>query len=561
MQNTDVPNAPQNNQSETVDAPIVAVTVYSDRARITRRGRVMLEAGSRELLIGNLPANLDLNSLRAAGRGDVAVKILSVESRELPLDKTPHQAAREVQAELEKVQDEGASLTKRDEVLQQRLQTLRELAEKSAGRYARTLAENQTSLEAAGQLLDFIETQSSQVHAQRAALEQKRRENGARQVTLQNRLKQLRSARQRSVQNVVVAVEAAGGGEWELEVSYVVPGARWMPLYDARLQLLPPADPTGLLEGKLQLSYLAKVEQNTGENWDNVALTLSTARPGLGTLPPKLDPIYVDVPRSVAAPRRYRAAGRVAESAESDESISEMLDMLAPVEKDPTAAPAAAAPVEAQHESAEVKSEGATVTFELPRRMSVPADGQPHRATIAGHEFPCRLIYQAVPRRTEWAYLRATIENHSQLTLLAGEVNIFRDDTFVGAAQLEFVAPGQEFKLFLGPDEQVHAKRELARRDVEKNLVGNVRRQTLGYRIAIENLKPHRVNLLVLDQVPVSRHEQIKVKLRHADPQPEVTDLGELRWEFTMAPGSKREVTYDYTVESPRDMTVTGVTD
>jgi len=334
-----------------------------------------------------------------------------------------------------------------------------------------------------------------------------------------------------------------------------VPGARWMPLYDARLQLLPPTDPTGLLEGKLQLSYLAKVEQNTGENWDDVALTLSTARPGLGTLPPKLDPIYVDASRPAAAYMMGRA--RMAESTEYDESVSEMLGSLMPVEKDPTAA----APVEAQYEIAEVKSEGATVTFELPRRMSVPADGQPHRATIAAHEFPCRLSYQAVPRRTEWAYLRATIENQSPLTLLVGEVNIFRDDTFVGASRLEFVAPGQEFKLFLGPDEQVHARRELVRRDVEKNLVGNVRRQTFGYRIAVENLKPYRVSLFMLDQIPVSRHEQIKLKLRHADPQPEINDLGEMRWEFTMTPGSKRDVGYDYTIESPRDMAVTGLTD
>src|SRR5687768_4711228 len=115
MQSTDALSAPQNNQGEAMDAPIVAVTVYSDRARITRRGRVTLEAGTREFLVGDLPANLDLNSLRAAGRGEVAVKILSVESRELPLDKNPHQAAREAQDELEKVQDDGSALTRRDE--------------------------------------------------------------------------------------------------------------------------------------------------------------------------------------------------------------------------------------------------------------------------------------------------------------------------------------------------------------------------------------------------------------------------------------------------------------
>ncbi len=107
---------------------------------------------------------------------------------------------------------------------------------------------------------------------------------------------------------VTVSVESAGAGDFELEVIYTVYGAQWEPLYDARVQLLVPDSPDGLLEGKLQLSYLAKITQNTGEDWNDVALTLSTAQPNLGTLPPKLEPLYVDVSRpampAMAAPCR-----------------------------------------------------------------------------------------------------------------------------------------------------------------------------------------------------------------------------------------------------------------
>jgi uncharacterized protein (TIGR02231 family) len=247
---------------------------------------------------------------------------------------------------------------------------------------------------------------------------------------------------------------------------------------------------------------------------------------------------------AMPAPSRARHSAALAESVEPEDFEA-----------------AVAAPQIATIAQAEVETKGSTVTFNLPRSMSVPADGQPHRSLIALSEFPCRLDYRAVPQRTELAYLRASVTNDSELSLLPGSVNIFRDGVFIGSSNLEAIAPGQGFKLFLGADEQVRTKRELTRRDVDKNLMGNVRRHTYAHLIKLENLKPYRVSLTVLDQIPVSRHEQIKVKLRHAEPAPQTDDLGELRWELVLAPESKQELSYEYTVESPREMVLSGLTE
>jgi uncharacterized protein (TIGR02231 family) len=548
-----------------VEAPIVAVTVYTDRAQITRRGRIALqEAGVQELIVGGLPAGLDPNSLRAAGRGSIPVTIIGVESKERHLTETPYQGARELQEQLQALQDEDKALEHKDETLSKRLDVIQMLADNSARRYASTLAAGDTPLEAAGQMLDFVSEQMAQAQAERGVVERERRENARKQQALQSQISQLQGAKSRRDHYVKVTVEAQGVGEFELELLYVVPGAGWVPLYDARLalqavqQTAAPAPNDSSVpnanapEATLTLSYLASLHQNTGEDWTDVALTLSTARPSMGSLPPKLEPMYISVaypaPPAMlgAAPMPASMAQRsmsrqVAKEADDDDSV--LFDMMAIPEQ------------------AVVETSGATVTFGLPHSMSVPADGQPHRATIAINEFPCRLDYRAVPRRAELGYLRATIVNKSNLVLLPGEANIFRDGVFVGSSQIESVAPGQEFKLFLGPDDQVRTRRELTRRDVDKNLIGNVRRHTYAYSITLENLKSHRVPLSVLDQVPVSRHEQIKVKLRHAEPAPATNDLGELRWDLTLAPGSKRDLTYEYTVESPRDLMVSGLSE
>ncbi len=543
-----------------IEALISQVTVFSDRAQITRRAAVQLEGGAQELVIAGLPAALDENSLRASGSGTVAVKILGVESKLRPLEKTPHQEVREVQAQLEAAQDEGGEIKQRADILYQREKTVRELSDSAAKRFARGLAEGTTSLESIVQMLDFSQAQQENINQQRAALKEEERANSEKQVMLGQRLKQFQSGTKRSEMGVTISVESAGAGNFDLEVIYTVPGARWQPLYDARVQLLPPDSPDGLLEGKLQLSYLAKITQNTGEDWNDVTLTLSTAQPNLGTLPPKLAPLYVDVFRP-AMPAMAMAAAPMMKARratpEDEDTIGSMLDAC-------IAAPqsvAAPAPIIAAPEAAKVESSGAGVSYELPRRLSVPADGEAHRGTIAMHEFPIRLDYQAIPRRTEFAYLRATILNDSGLSLLAGQANIYRDGAFIGAAQMQKTAPNQEFKLFLGPDEQLRAKRELVRREVDKNLIGNVRRQNFGYKIEVENGKAHRVELTILDQIPVARHEQIKVKPHHPAPPPETDDLGILTWKLNLTAGTKHELHSDYIVESPREMNLTGLTE
>ena len=538
-----------------LEATIAHVTVYSDRALVTRRARIELQSGARELVLENLPANLDTDSIRARGQGEIAVKIIGVESQTVFLSTENQDAARNLQRELDGVEAEGALLGDEIEVLEQRLKTLEEMAHNVAVQYAKTLAAGETSLQATGETLDFLQTQSVNVHRERTALEARKRDNAARQIALRGQVQQFQNGRQKQAQKIIVAIEASGAGAWNLEVSYVVFGARWKPLYDVRALLSPPPLPENELAGTIQLSYLASITQSSGEDWPDAMLTLSTAQPSLGSLPPKLAPLYVSNVQTMPAPKMSRARHLEEETALYDLAAPALTAEAAPMEM-----MRKAVSVTAEIETATTKTEGATVTFELPRPFSVPSDGQPHRAQIAQEEFAGKFDYFAIPRRSETAYLRATIQNRA-LSLLAGEANIFRDDTFVGKTPLDAIAPHEEWQIFLGPDEQVQTHHELERREVDKNFIGNVRRQNFGYKIASENLKAHRVHLELLDQIPVSRHEQIKVKLKHAEPAPHADEMGILKWELTLDAHSEREVHFETGVESPRDMNVIGLED
>jgi uncharacterized protein (TIGR02231 family) len=309
----------------------------------------------------------------------------------------------------------------------------------------------------------------------------------------------------------------------------------------------------------MQLSYLAEITQTTGEDWSNVSLILSTAKPGLGTIPPKLDPWYIDVP-TPPAPVMERRKDRTEEP------------MMIPAFLKQNYRPAAAAKEEvadfdtltmeyaAETVVAEVSQQGSVVTFQIGGGGNIPSDNNPHKATILYDNFPCQFTYLAMPRLVSFAYLQAKAKNPAEgATLLPGKANIFRDEMFVGATNLDHIAPGQEFKLNLGIDEGIKLDRELIERQVDKKFLGGNRRITYAYRLTVTNLLDRLVTLELNDQIPHSRNEQIKVKLMKISPQIPLGELGRLTWELNLAAHSKTDIYYQFAIEHPENLQVVGL--
>jgi uncharacterized protein (TIGR02231 family) len=160
----------------------------------------------------------------------------------------------------------------------------------------------------------------------------------------------------------------------------------------------------------------------------------------------------------------------------------------------------------------------------------------------------------------EAAYRRAKASNDSLYTLLPGPANLFAGDEFIGATELELVAPQGEIELYLGADDRVKVERELKQREVDKRLIGDRRRLRYAYEITLENLLPAETTITLHDQLPVSRHENVKVKLASAEPQPtEHTELNLLRWELSLESKEKRTIRFDFVVEHPREMSLMGL--
>jgi uncharacterized protein (TIGR02231 family) len=517
-----------------IDTKISHVTVYTDRATVTRQGLITLDGSETQLVIDRLPTNIQQDSIRVSGRSDSEVKILSVNTNLQRFTKPVNEKLAEVAAEIESLEDQTRQIQAQIATVQMQSEFITGLRLKTEETFSSGLARQRLTL---GDTLSFIDTIGSKYTEYALSIEsyhQQHREIDKQLGVLRARQKSWSSPQ--STESYSVAIDiAASPGELQIELTYTINGANWKPLYDLRVNTI---------TQQLQLTYLAEIRQQTSEDWSEVSLILSTAQPSVGNIPPELDPWYVDI----------KTAPRMVATMAAMERSDEMLASPAPA--------AAGTMMRARKVSVSMATtdrQGNVVTFRLQGSSSIPHGGNPYKVTIAQDEQPCKLSYSLMPKLVEFAYLQAEVKNPQEgVTLLAGTANVFRDDNFVGQIELERVAPGQEFSLNLGIDEGIVVDRELVERQVDKKFLGSNRRIVCAYRLKIQNLQSSIAQTKLSEQIPHSRNEKIKIKLLKTEPATQLGKLGLLEWQIPLAVQQTREIYYQFAIEYPEDLSIEG---
>lgn len=528
-----------------VDSAISGVTVYTDRAVVTRTATVELAGGIAELVFANLPQALNERSLQVSGKGTAAALILDVSAKQTYVDFTPNARVKELEDQLRALGKEMRGLDDRGNLAQTQNTMLDRMETALFAPPAKDVP--RPDLSQFTNSLTFLTEQKAKLTAERAQLDEQREDLQNRINTVQRQLNELRGAGGRSYKTVTVRVSAEQAGNLQVALSYTVPGATWSPSYDARV-----------LSGDraVALGYFGLVRQNTGEDWKDVALTLSTARPGLGGAAPELGMWNLDVYNPIAL--RQMAEGR---------SMNEMRAKSLPA---PTIAGAmtlsdeADKPMEmkdAGMAAATIETGATSASFKIAVASSIPSDNSPQRVPITSARLKTQPEYNTTPKRLATAYLTARVYNTTEFPFLAGAMNVFLDGTFVATSSLRTVMAGEKFDLALGADEGISVKHKRVQKFTEETgLISKNTRITYEYLITVQNNKRTTEMINVIDQVPLSRNEKIIVKLLSPDAKDvKPTDEGTLKWTFDLKPAEKRELTVKFTVEYPNDVNVTGL--
>jgi uncharacterized protein (TIGR02231 family) len=538
--------APPKPRTRNVDSKISAVTVYADRAMVTRVAHLTLDVGEGTVVARGLPAALDEYSLRVAGLGPARVRIMGIKINREFADRPSTARTEKLRQALERADDERRVLADKREVVAERRRGVQALSEAAVNDLAKTIARRRMDLTEAEGVVSFFYDDLNKANAQLAKLDKALREKERELEKLRFEYEKTKAPRPREEKNVAVTYECSTGGEFDLALSYVMPGARWEPTYDLHFDEA---------DNETDVRYRAAVYQSTGEDWDGVRLKLSTARPQAGAAPPELEPKYVDFyePHRPApaptAPAEFaeRAKGRAGEEPE------ELVEAKADLEREAFYA--------AEEAEAAVEKRGPAVTYVAPGLPSVPADGEPHLVAVSSHRFRGDLAHVVIPERGEVAYLRANAANDAELTFLPGVANVFRGDEYVGRADLELTVPGAELEYYLGADDRLKVKYDGRRiTDEAAGITGANRKIIYKTETELENHTRAAAGVVVKQRLPVALNKDIKVKLADAKPKPsETRDDGLLEWCLTLKKGEKKKITFNYDVEFPRDRDVAGV--
>ena len=360
----------------------------------------------------------------------------------------------------------------------------------------------------------------------------------------------------RTERQAVVEIAVTAAGEVHTSLGYVVSKANWAPRYDVR----------GDLEGgTVTVEYGAEVFQQSGEDWTDVTLVLSTAQPSQAANPPAINPVYVDVrvPTPPAGPSAKRGGSRGGGAASfgRDSMVSGGI---------------AEGEVEEWYASdAQVQGSGSSVTFTLPRRMTVETDSESaQRTRIAQFDAEVDFTFVAVPAMTEQVYLRGRFENSSDYQLLPGSAGIFMNGDYVGPTNLGSTAPGAKMELYFGADPSLEANRTMLTKNTgTTGVFGGWLTTSYQFVIKVDNGSSRAVKMELWDRRPVSRSEQIEVSVLNPTP-PLSTDAqyvaaeqqqGLLRWDIEVPAHSTGAdaiaVSYGLQVDRKADVEMTPLPD
>ncbi len=519
-----------------VQSKIDTVALSPDAATVTRVAEVDLAAGDVTLVFKGLPFSLDPASLRLAGSASQQITIGAIEARVAPNDVKSTDSAVEARLKALRADRDGWQVT------------IDALAAKQA-MVIRFSQSGPEKLSPESRPLDIGQWNAAwdTVGNALAKVGDELRAAKARARDIDEEIKSLENNRQRPpargpARDVVATVQVpASISKARLELSYRVPGASWQPSYDANVETAAGAKP------RLDFVRRAIVTQRTGEDWNDVALSVSTTRTAGGTSPPDIQTQRIAFYEQPSPEAAAKATGALA-TRPAPRAMNE-------------AAPAAAPQIAATERAASLESSAYQATYQVPGRLSVPADGTTKSFVLASRLITPATAIKGVPALDPTAYIEAHFSNEDDAPLLPGDVRVRRDGMFVGTGRLGFVAPGDALDLGFGADDRVKITRvPVRRKENEPTWFGQTKTEAREFKTSVKNLHDFPVRVTVIDQLPVSENTAISVEQLPQTSPPTEKQVGDKRgvmsWTFDLAPGESKDIRLAYRMKWPADRDV-----
>jgi hypothetical protein len=568
---------------KSANSRIVAVTVYQRNALVTREVDVPEGAGSAELIVTPMPDATVEDSLYSEGSDNI--RVLTTRFRNRPIKEDTREEVRKLEAEKHKLMLDAQKIKADMDALRQNTGLLTKMEDFTKVTTVAATDKGNLNSDSAIALSKFVMEQRAEKAKEMVELEQKQLANTEQAAFVQRQLQELSGGSSKIERDAIIVVDRKNGIAGKVRLNYLVSTASWHPQYKLR---------AGKEKEPVQVEYMAAVSQQSGEDWKDVKVTLSTAEPLLNSTPPELKtlefavmarggmppgsqpvPNLPGIPQGQPAPEfdkqvkdlrsksqqeynsgRGGTGGKLINDAAA---LEQCLDLFNP--HDPRA--------DKNKVASSGAREGQSVTYHLNTKLSVPSRNEEQVIEVTRLELTPEYYYKAVPVLTPHVYRLANLTNKSQFVLLPGEATAYQGTDFVGRMNMPLVAIDEQFTIGFGVDPALRVQRDML--DKSRETKGGNQVLKFEYRILVSSFKSEPVNVQVWDRLPHAENETAGVSLVKAEPDVSTDALyvreerpnNLLRWDLKVDPtmnGEKaKQIRYDFRLEMDKQMIIGNV--
>ncbi len=535
---------------EIIKSTISEVTVYTQGAQVFRKANYTVKPGVTQLIIEGISPNIDPKSLQVKAQGNVVLidskySMYYPQPEPVKLEGLPLKVKKDIQL----LQDSITNIDYEIRELQDEIDVLAA---------SKTILANNGSVRGQGKVndsipllkmtMDYYTFKMNEINKKMLALSRKKAEKDVKRSAMHARMNDLKNYQSSStppppkgpVHQIVVTVQSKEVVTGKLTVSYLVSNASWVPMYDLR---------SDIATGKVNLTYKAHVSQTTGEDWDDVRLSVSTNNPYQNKTRPVLHPWYIDY--YVAA--TYYDVNTMYSNAPVPQVMNKeaKADAAKQLEEDMELSNAGDA-----SDFTTMIDRVLSAEFKIDLPYSIKSNGEEHMVLVKNVDLNATFKHICVPKLDPAAYLVAQIVKLDELQLVPATANIFFDGSYIGETYLDPTTMDDTLSLSLGKDPNIIVKRTLLKKDLKEKIVGNTKERTMSYEIEVKNLKSTTIDLIVKDQLPVTQNADIIIEAIDLDRANYNEVTGILNWEFDLKPKEGKKIHFSFRVKHNKDQNV-----
>ncbi len=482
---------------------IKRVTVFSDRALVTREASTKAGTEPTVYAFRHLPGWVDEGSVRV---GASAARILDVRVNRAYLARATDPTYRKAESEL---RDLNARMEAQDDelaVLVAQAKQVEDVRAFSQDKVSKDVTVANLGIGTYASVVDYVSKTLRDTAKARRAVEAEREELGPEIEAAKKRVEELTGLTQIEETTVYVTLQGQAPADTSVTLTYMLPGATWEPVHEVRV--------TEAAPGSVEVTSFAVVTQASGEDWTGAELAFSTQSSTAAVRIPELEALTLgDTHAATQMMERKEASFSRAESAFQGQNRlwnkhiqgSEEGSAFEEVYKTNFEALQVVQAKTVQIFQS-LQQRGTTAQLKALSPTNVRADGRSVRVPIGRATLAAKQVIVAAPEQSLNAARTLEMRNESGQALLPGNVALYQDGAFLGMTNLDFVADGEPFSLFLSVADQLKISRVLDKK--HSALLHKQRTQMqLAFVVTVENLSQKPVTFTLANRVPVSEEK------------------------------------------------------